>query len=278
MIEDHQINKSNYRIGADEVAALLEGDISILEGKLFWKVIISSQLDADRGDYLLRDSHHIGVKYGIYDYSRLLNTLVLGVDPETNELILGGHEGGWHVAESLVIARYQMFTQVYFHKTRRAYDYHLKEALGKILEDGKLPPPREIDEFLSLDDMGILQGAKSHTGDFNCKALLNRGHVKVAFATPETPTEKDEQKLEDAKKRLKDTGIWFYEDKAASGLWYKLDTEEENKEIMIIKGRDREASPLSTYSSIAKNMDEVKQIRVYVKPEDKEKAVGVVQQ
>lgn len=69
VIEDHQINKSNYKISADEVAALLEGNVSILEGKLFWKVIISSQLDADRGDYLIRDSHHIGVKYGIYDYA-----------------------------------------------------------------------------------------------------------------------------------------------------------------------------------------------------------------
>lgn len=276
MIEDHQINESNYRISADEVAALLEGNINILKGKLFWKVIISSQLDADRGDYLIRDSHHIGVKYGIYDYTRLLNTLALGVDPETSELILGVHEDGWHVAESLVIARYQMFTQVYFHKTRRAYDYHLKEALKKILKGKKLPSPQKIEKFLEFDDVRILQDAKSHREDPNCKALLDRNHVKVA-AGAEAPTEEDEQKLEDIKQQLTDNDIWFYEDKATSGLWYKLDTEEESKEVMIIKGRSRKASPLSTYSKIVKNMGEVKQIRVYVKPEDKEKAVGVVQ-
>lgn len=67
-------------------------------------------------------------------------------------------------------------------------------------------------------------------------------------------------------------------DKAASGLWYKLNTEEESKEIVIIKGLNREVSPLSTYSSIVKNMGEVKQIRVYVKPEDREKALGVLAQ
>jgi len=276
VIEDHQINKSNYRISADEVAALLEGNVSILEGKLLWKVIISSQLDADRGDYLLRDSYHIGVKYGIYDYSRLLNTLVLGVDPETSELILGVDEGGWHVAEALVIARYQMFTQVYFHKTRRAYDYHLKEALGKFLEGGKLPPPQKIEEFLEFDDVRVLQDAKAHRDDLNCKTLLDRNHIRVVFETPEVPNEEDEEKSVAIKQKLADSNIWFYEDKAPSGLWYKLDTEEESKEVMIVKGQDRKASPLSNYSSIVRNMGEAKQIRVYVRPEDKEKAVGVL--
>jgi HD superfamily phosphohydrolase len=183
-IEDHQTNKSNYKISADEVAALLEGNVSILEGKLFWKVIISSQLDADRGDYLLRDSHHIGVKYGIYDYARLLNTLALGIDPETSELILGVHEDGWHVAESLVIARYQMFTQVYFHKTRRAYDNHLKEALGKTLEHGRFPLPEELDDFLDFDDMRVLPEVKLHNSDFNCKALLDRTHDQRQLELP----------------------------------------------------------------------------------------------
>jgi len=78
-IENHQINRNNFGITAEEVAGLIEGNAKILGDRIFWKVIISSQLDADRGDYLLRDSHHIGVKYGVYDHSRLINTLALGV-------------------------------------------------------------------------------------------------------------------------------------------------------------------------------------------------------
>jgi HD superfamily phosphohydrolase len=88
-IEDHPINKTNYRIEAEEVAALIEGNPEILGDRLFWRVLISSQLDADRGDYLLRDSYHAGVKYGVYDHSRLINTLTLGIDPESNEVVLG---------------------------------------------------------------------------------------------------------------------------------------------------------------------------------------------
>jgi len=90
------------------------------------------------------------------------------------------------------------------------------------------------------------------------------------------PNEEDEEKSVAIKQKLADSNIWFYEDKAPSGLWYKLDTEEESKEVMIVKGQDRKASPLSNYSSIVRNMGEAKQIRVYVRPEDKEKAVGVL--
>lgn len=67
VIENHNINRTNFNIKAEQVAALIEGNPNLLGEKVFWKVIINSQLDADRGDYLLRDSLHSGVKYGIYD-------------------------------------------------------------------------------------------------------------------------------------------------------------------------------------------------------------------
>lgn len=120
VIENHSLNKTNFKITSDEISALIEGNLRILDKKIFWKVIISSQLDADRGDYLFRDSLHTGVKYGLYDLDRLLVTITLGKDPETDDVVLGIKEGGWHVAESLISARYQTFSQVYFHKTRRA--------------------------------------------------------------------------------------------------------------------------------------------------------------
>ncbi len=275
-IENHQINRNNFGITAEEVAGLIEGNAKILEDRIFWKVIISSQLDADRGDYLLRDSHHIGVKYGVYDHSRLINTLALGVEPESEEVVLGVDEGGWHVAEAVVIARYQLFTQVYFHKTRRAYDYHLKEAMKTVLNDGKLPSPGNINEFIGLDDFTVWELFKNNSENYNCKSILDRKHNKVVFYTPETPDELDEKKKEDVKKKLDENGIWYYEDKAEN-LWYKLNgDDEDNKEIMIINGRDRKARPLSKSSTIVSNMESVKQIRIYVKPDDRTKAEEVL--
>ena len=105
----------------------------------------------------MRDSYHTGVKYGIYDHSRLINTLSLGIEPESGEVVLGVDKDGWHVAEAVVIARYQLFTQVYFHKTRRAFDYHLKKAMMRVLKGGKLPGPEipSLEQFIGLDDYAL---------------------------------------------------------------------------------------------------------------------------
>lgn len=276
IIEDHEINENNYKIKAEEVSALIEGKPSILKGKIFWKTLISSQLDADRGDYLLRDSLHIGVKYGVYDYQRLLNTLALGIDPESGDVILGVDEGGWHVAEAVVLARYQMFTQVYFHKTRRAYDYHLKEALQSLLPGGKLPSPQQIEDFLKLDDFYIWELLKKNGKNSHCRAILERNHIRRIYSTPEIPNKSDEAVFEEKKQLLNNHKIWYYIDNSKSA-WYKMNEEKgDNKEIMIIDAPKNHAKPLSAYSRIAKNIGTINQLRIYVRLQDKEKAREII--
>jgi HD superfamily phosphohydrolase len=54
----------------------------------------------------------------------------IAVTPHTSGAAprIGVSEGGWHAAEGLILARYFMFTQVYFHKTRVVFDHHLQHA------------------------------------------------------------------------------------------------------------------------------------------------------
>ena len=139
VIENHPGNL--WKISAEEVASLIEGSPKS-KGSLFWKDIIAGQLDADRMDYLNRDSHHLGVQYGKFDLARVVNSMV-AVPPfeENRGARIGIDEGGWRAAESLVLARYAMFTQVYFHKTRIAYDIHFGEALKAILPKEGFPKP-----------------------------------------------------------------------------------------------------------------------------------------
>lgn len=277
IIEDNNINENNYKIEAKEISALIEGNPQILKGKIFWKTLISSQLDADRGDYLLRDSHHIGVKYGVYDFQRLLNTIALGYDPESNDIILGVDEGGWHVAEAVVLARYQMFTQVYFHKTRRAYDYHLKEALQHILPEGILPRPKKIQKFLKMDDFYIWDlMKKKRKNNLHCQAILDRKHIRLAYSTPEIPTEADESEYKKVEHLLKESKIWYHIDNSKS-VWYKMNKEKgDNKEVMIIDAPGGKAKPLSSYSRIAKNIGAINQLRIYVNPGDRKKTMEII--
>ena len=115
IIENHTLNNNNA-IKVDDVTALL-GDTSVKPKaiNLLWKELISGQLDADRADYLLRDSMHLGVNYGLYDRNRLVSCITLGRN-EVGDVILGIERKGWHIAESIILSRYQMFSQVYCHK------------------------------------------------------------------------------------------------------------------------------------------------------------------
>ncbi len=268
VIEEHPINSTNYNIKAKEVAALIAGDIKVLGHRSFWKVLISSQLDADRGDYLLRDSLHMGVKYGIYDIDRLLVSMTLGRDPETDEIILGIDKEGWHVAESLIIARYQMFTQVYYHKTRRAYDYILKESLKESI--GTFPSPEKINDYLNYDDFKMWQIMdNSKSSWFNM--IKERNHIRVLEETKDSPCTQEIEFIEILKEKLKKNGIWFWEDSPKEAKsWYKL---KEDEEIQIVDSKNQSVSNLSNFSVIVKSLQKhFAKSRIYVKPEDRNNA------
>ena len=91
IIERHNLYL-NLGIKVDEVTSLLGDRNASVDGfSLLWRPLLSSQLDADRADYLLRDSLHLGVSYGIYDRNRLVSSLVLG-QTETDALLLAIEE------------------------------------------------------------------------------------------------------------------------------------------------------------------------------------------
>src|SRR5271165_3618497 len=113
------------------------------------EIIVGDAFGVDRMDYLLRDSHHAGVAYGRFDHYRLIDTLrILPSRPSTEqgtvaEPTLGVEEGGIHSAEALLLARYYMYSQVYFHPIRRIYDIHLQDFLAAELPGGKFPTDLE---------------------------------------------------------------------------------------------------------------------------------------
>ena len=185
VIEDHPLNK-NYGLTADQVADLLEGKASA-GGALFWRELITGQIDADRMDYLLRDSLHCGVDYGRYDLPRLVNTVQVIVSKDHGGPRLGVSEGGVHAAEGLVLARYFMFTQVYFHKTRIAFNHHLQQAMAELLPGGLFPRPvgDELKEFLAWDDWRVLGALGRGEGGEHGLRLANREHYREIYHTPE---------------------------------------------------------------------------------------------
>ena len=92
--------------------------------------LVSSQLDVDRMDYLLRDSLMTGAKYGLYDLEWIINALQID---ESHDRVFVAARGVYAVEEYLQ-ARYYMFRQVYFHRTLRSAEAVLRSALRRALE------------------------------------------------------------------------------------------------------------------------------------------------
>ena len=110
--------------------------------------LVSGELDVDREDYLLRDSHYCGVRYGIFDLKRLVDCLTTVPGERGPELALAGD--GIHAFEGLLLARYHMFLQVYFHKTPPAFEYFLKKAVENDEIDFSFP--QGLDDLLRTRD------------------------------------------------------------------------------------------------------------------------------
>jgi HD superfamily phosphohydrolase len=95
--------------------------------------LISSQLDADRMDYLLRDAYFTGVHYGTFDLERILRV----IRPYKGRIVV--KESGMHAIEDYLMSRYHMYWQVYFHPVTRSAEILLTQILhrAKVLyEDG----------------------------------------------------------------------------------------------------------------------------------------------
>lgn len=147
----------------------------------FVRSLVCGGFGADRMDYLLRDSHFLGVQYGNFDLPRILHTLV---PIETEEGVrLGIERGGVLAAEGMQWARFSMFTQVYFHRTRRILDLHLINFLREVLPAGRYP--QDPEQYLGWDDskvLGLLQQIQldeNHAGYLDARRIVRREHHRA---------------------------------------------------------------------------------------------------
>ncbi|MCX7794761.1 MAG: HD domain-containing protein [Thermodesulfovibrionales bacterium] len=274
VIENHPLNQ-NHKIKAEEVANFIKGSPE-LKRSLLWRSLLSSQLDADRGDYLLRDSYHIGVAYGKYDLNRLIVTMTVTIDQENNP-VLAVEEGGIHSAEALIIARYMMFTQVYFQHTRRAYDFHLAKTMRSLLSEKQkasslsqkdaFPPPtskENIEEYLKWTDWLVLGEISNGNGGEHGEILSKRRHHRKIYETSEVPTQEELDFLGEAWDEIINE---LNDDEAfidrAKNSWYKFD----NTDIPILirpNEKTEELTYLSRLSSAVSGLKPVDQTRIYV--------------
>ena len=155
------------------------------------EIIVGDAFGVDRMDYLLRDSHHAGVAYGKFDHYRLIDTIRIlparssGEEEESTEPALGVEEGGIQSAEALMLARYFMYSQVYFHPVRRIYDIHLMDFLDEWLDGGEFST--DVSRHLAVTDnevtAALMKAAfdENQPGHVHARRIVRREHFKLIY-------------------------------------------------------------------------------------------------
>jgi len=150
------------------------------ERELLLSEIISGELDVDKMDYLLRDSLYCGVRYGSFDLERLIDTMAPLRDPQSGAWHIGVDAGGVHALEALVMARYYMFTQVYFNPTGKVMELHLNAWLRALQHRW----PSTVEGFLAQDDVTVFE-AMRRSDNLHARAILARERFVLAYESRE---------------------------------------------------------------------------------------------
>jgi HD superfamily phosphohydrolase len=239
-----------------QVARLLENPGTARERLL--AQIVSSELDVDKMDYLLRDSLFCGVRYGNFDLARLLDTMVTLEDPETGEWGLGVAEGGVHALEALVMARYYMFTQVYFNRVGKALELHFNEWLKEIDQHW----PADPEAFLELDDISTMTAMRSSRSE-HALAVVERRYFPMVFETREHLSLKEKSRFEELLPQLRtEFGAAHILVSHAAKDPHRL-----GESRVLVQRFDGQLEPMEEASHFVRHLGRIDRYRIYTQPQ-----------
>lgn len=232
---------------ADLIKTLIVEEENTPPQLLFLRQLSSAQLDLDRTDYLLRDAHHCGVEYGRFDYHRLIQCLTVRENAYRGGLEIALEEGGLHSFEALILARYQMNTQVYYHRLRRIYDYYIEQYLKAW---GKYETIKDVLKFNDLLFMAKIEEDANSSGESERKKwaehICKRDHHKIVHEVGDNADANDVRLINRLYEELASqfAGVDFYSD-VAEGSIHKFfiggdDKEGEEMYIVYPKRRGKE--------------------------------------
>jgi uncharacterized protein len=177
IIEKSELGEKITKIGYQpkEIGKLAVGTLR-KPNKSFLDQVISSAVDVDKQDFIVRDTFHTGAEYGFIDVFRLIHALdVLGED-------LAVEVGALSALEAFIIARIESFKSIYFHRVGRAAQIMLAEAMERANEELGLTAFKTPEEYLEMDDYTIWSALKKCEESKSIMADLERRQMlKCAY-------------------------------------------------------------------------------------------------
>ncbi len=279
---------------AGDVAAIIRGDY---EHRALSQ-LVSSQLDVDRMDYLLRDSLMTGAKYGIYDLEWIIKSIEIN---ETDDHLYVSAPGLYAV-EDYLQARYYMYRQVYFHRTLRSAEAILRVLLnralylvknrGSVWQAHETPMDRvlagkqlTLKEHLELDDTDVMFSIKrwQHSTDSILSDLARRFLNRRLFKAFDLDMPEAERKefIASSREIVAEAGFdpdyYFVEDSAGNAPYsfYSKGSSEKKNLIFVEDGFSRPViREISSVSSAIRGLQEGYRIHRICFPAELKERIG----
>ncbi|WP_419882428.1 HD domain-containing protein [Peribacillus sp. B-H-3] len=261
VLGDTEVNQVLQRVSKDFPKKVAEVIAKTYGSKLVVS-LISSQIDADRMDYLQRDAYFTGVSYGQFDMERILRVM----RPREDGAVI--KQSGMHAVEDYIMSRYQMYWQIYFHPVTRSAEVILTKILHRakhLFEAGysfRQAPVHfyslfkrnvTLEDYLKLDEAVMLYYFQMWEEEEDpvlsdlCDRFMNRRLFKY---TEFHPSNDQMNKLMELNRLFKKAGIdpdYYLEVDSSSDLpydFYRPGEEEERLPIHLLKnnGEVRELS------------------------------------
>ena len=220
--------------------------------------LVSGELDADRLDYLQRDSFFAGVKYGKFDDLWLLNNLSYHIESDRAYLALA-HRAIF-AYEDFLLSRYHMFVSVYYHHTAVGLDTMLARYFDEAPDEFRFP--NEPDQYVSFDDIALWSQLRCSTNRWAQRIVKRRLFRRLIELNSET----DAFDLNQLEHQLREAGVGYFVSRD-EGVLSRYYGSGEHHPIYVVNTSLDEVTPIESYSKLYERYRQPSALlRVYCEP------------
>lgn len=266
-----------HGLTAAHVASLVTGreppgEKVFIEGGVDWspllRGLVSGELDADRMDYLLRDSFYTGVNYGRYDFEWIVQNL--NAAERDGKMVLALSRAAAFAFEDFLLSRFHMFLSVYFHHTAVSFDHMLKRYYESA--PGEFEIPADPEAFVLCDDVELNHVLRRSKNPWAERIVSRRGFKRVAEFT-ERDTGYDLKKISSG---LTQAGVEHFSVESR-GVLSKYFHDGEGPSLFILDVSSGRLTSVSDYTPLYQRYaSAVLLSRVYVRPDQADAARPLV--
>jgi uncharacterized protein len=272
-------NFKDLEISPEMIASLVTHehgeDFFVVDGVSYTPIlqqIISSEIDADRMDYLLRDSLFCGVNYGKFDSDWLIENLVsINVD---EQVYLGFKARAVFAFEDFLLSRYHMFASVYLHHTPVIMEKMLERFFAECPHLFSLPA--NLAQYVELNDIDLWQALRHSQNPWAERIVRRRPYVMVYEHINRLDNNtQSHQSYEQIINLCNNANIDTILSRSKSVLSKYFNT---IKKPLYVEDTHNRAIPLEEFSSLfIKYQAPTELFRIYVAPEHKQKAAKLIE-